>query len=115
MTGIIETMISEINTVRRALRREYYLHFRKAYVREQMKNRKGKCGRHGCCDFSIVQKHLRCYDQKDHSICLRWGNQPLECRIYPFDEDDKRPETKGYCNFHWENKTDAGKKAKVKR
>jgi hypothetical protein len=114
MTGITETIIREVKAVKRALRRKYYIHFRKDYVREQLKNRKGRCGRHGCCDFSIVQKHLRCYDWKDHSTCLRWGNLPLECRIYPFDEEDKIPQTRAYCNFHWGKDRESKKEAKRK-
>lgn len=81
--------------------------FRNDYIKNQIDKRKGVCGKHGCCDFSLVHKiwnkHIRkCLSKKDRRQCLFWDNLPKECKIYPFDEKDKIPETKEYCNFYWE-------------
>lgn len=98
-------LIREIGTIKRALRRKYYIWFRPIYIKEQMKKRRGICGKHGCCDFSIFQKLKKCpnLSKEDSTKCLRWDNLPKICQIYPLDEKDKIPETKDYCNFHWED------------
>jgi len=33
---------------------------------------------------------------------MRWHSLPFLCRMYPFDDKDKIPETVSYCNFYWE-------------
>jgi hypothetical protein len=106
----IEFIVKEVGAVKRLLRREYYLLFRSDYIKKQLENRKGVCGRHGCCDLTITgkifNKYLRkCLSSKSRQTCLRWNNLPKECKLYPIDEKDKIPETRNYCNFHWDKDT----------
>jgi hypothetical protein len=89
----------------RALRRYSYWFFKRDYVFKQIALRKGKCGMHGCCGFKRFIFFLECkhFDKKT-KLCKVW-NKPgnVVCkRIYPFDEKDKNPETREYCNFYWE-------------
>lgn len=88
-----------IDTISRAIRREYYILFKQDYIKEQLKKRKGVCGMHGCC---ALYCHRKCIGA-DKKTCLKWDNLPYRCRIYPFDEKDKHPATRAYCNFYWEN------------
>ena len=104
MKKTFKTIGKEIGTLKRALRRKYYILFKKAYVEKQLRERKGKCGMHGCCNLSVFHSFRNCFDRKNPRKCLKWGNQPPECRIYPFDEEDKIPETRAYCNFYWSKK-----------
>lgn len=57
--------------------------------------------RHGCCDLSILAKLRRCIDPEDPTRCLKHDDKPFACRMYPFDENDKHPATRAYCNFYW--------------
>ena len=98
----MKLLFKESATIIRALRRKYYMYFRKAHIRAMLARRKGSCGRHGCCDMSLWHHHRRCLSRADRTACLQWQNLPEECRIYPFDEKDKIPETRAYCNFYWE-------------
>jgi len=95
----------ELKSILREIRRIYYLNFRKDYVMEQLRKRKGKCGRHGCCDLTVLCKLFsrKCLDKKDRTRCLKWNNLPFSCYAYPFDEKDKHHLTKDICNFHWSN------------
>lgn len=104
MKKLINTIIEELGTIKRAARREFYLQFRKGYVARQLKERKGKCGRHGCCNLSVFHTFRTCFDKKNPAKCLRWEHLPYRCRVYPFDEQDKIPKTRAYCNFYWEKK-----------
>ncbi len=104
MKKIIRTIIKETGVIKRWLRREYYISFKSDYIREQLRKRKGICGKHGCCDLSIFHKSRRCLSKEDRTKCLRKSNLPIECKIYPFDEKDKIPETRSYCNFYWDKK-----------
>lgn len=94
----------EAGTIHRFLRRKYYMRFRKRYVEEMLKARQGVCGGHGCCDLSFFHRGRKCLDCKDRTKCLLWDRLPRECVVYPFDEKDKIPETRAYCNFHWDKK-----------
>jgi len=84
-----------IGAIIRAIRRECYILFKPEYITYSLKKRKGKCGKHGCCNLykrSCIKGNR----------CLKWDSLPYRCRIYPFDEKDKHPATKSYCNFYWE-------------
>jgi len=70
---------------------------------DMIAKRKGTCGRHGCCDLSILSKLHKCIDPNDRTKCLKWDNLPFDCKAYPFDEKDKIPETKEYCCFYWDD------------
>src|SRR3989344_9161102 len=88
------------------IRKNYYQIFKKNYIRKKIANRKGTCGRHGCCDFSFFDRllniHLRkCLDKNDRTKSLRWNNLPFSCYAYPFDEKSKHPLTRSYCSFYW--------------
>lgn len=95
-------LIRELSAVYRVLRRQFYFVFRRRYVLDMVARRKGTCGHHGCCDLSILARFRRCIDPNDRTRCLEWDNLPFSCRVYPFDEKDKIPETRVYCNFHWD-------------
>ncbi len=88
----------------RVLRREFYLRFRKIYVREQLKKRKGHCKGCGCCIMATPQcKHFN----SKTGECIIWKTKgfdamPLDCKIYPFDEQDKILFAKKNCGYHWE-------------
>jgi len=103
MKQIIKAAIEEIGTVKRGLRRKYYMYLRPAYVKSQMQKRKGTCGMHGCCDLSRLHKYRPCLCKTDRTKCLKWDKLPKECQIYPLDEKDKIPATRSYCNFYWED------------
>ena len=82
--------------------------FNRDYIKEQIKKRKGKCGGHGCCDVTLLEKVVninirKCYDDKNKK-CLRWDNIPFSCLSYPFDEKDKHPMLRDICKFKWEEK-----------
>lgn len=100
-------MVRIFKALLRVVRRKYYLTFKADYVHNQIKTRKGMCGRHGCCDLTVVnsfcnKKIFKCLSLLDRTECLRWDRLPEECKAYPFDEKDKIPETRIYCNFHWD-------------
>ena len=80
--------------------------FRKDYVRRMVAQRKGTCGAHGCCFHHLHHRllHRGCTDPADRNRCLRWDRLPEACRIYPFDEVDKNPKTRSFCNFYWEDR-----------
>jgi hypothetical protein len=89
-----------LGSVCREIRRKYYFFFKMDYVKCQIKKRQGKCGMHGCC--ASQPKIFRCKFLK-RKKCLLFGTNkmPFKCKIYPFDEKDKSPFSKKYCNFHW--------------
>ena len=92
----------ELGAVGRLIRRTFYFVFRRRYVLEQVRRRKGVCGRHGCCDLGVLARFRRCIDPDDRTRCLKHDSKPFGCRMYPFDEKDKIPETRPYCSFHWD-------------
>lgn len=95
----------EIYALKRWFRRRYLIWFKPKYVLEQIKLRKGICGKHGCCDLTILDRmaHHGCLNTKDRTSCMRWQNFNFECKVYPIDEEDKIPETFSYCNFYWDH------------
>jgi hypothetical protein len=119
--SLLRTIVTEMEVIKRTLRRRYYMVLRPNYIEEQMKKRRGGCGRHGCCDLSFLHRiynkyYRRCLSKDDRTRCLLWKNLPRECQVYPLDEKDKIPETRSYCNFYWEEEKslsiddEAGKK-----
>lgn len=94
----------EVYAIKRVLRRIYLIWFKTEYVRQQIQSRKGICGKHGCCDLTILSRiaSKNCLSSSDSTICLRWTELNFICKAYPIDEKDKIPETLGYCNFYWE-------------
>ena len=99
-------LADEGGAVYRMLRRMYFRLCRPEYVRRQLARRQGVCGRHGCCDLTAMSrwKNLswhKCLDRDERTCCRRWPDLPEYCRWYPFDEQDKIPQTRDYCNFHW--------------
>jgi len=100
----IKLLWKEFEVIKRYVRRELLLFFRKGYVLEQMRRRKGACGRHGCCDLTRLSRllHKKCLSRIDRTECMLWPELPRECKYYPIDEADKIPETVKYCNFYWE-------------
>lgn len=107
MMNFLKIIIGEIGVIQRAIRRKYYIHFKPEYVKKQLRERKGICAQHGCCDLFILHRIYNLYFNKclgkksSRKVCLKWKNLPWECRVYPLDEKDKIPETKSYCHFHW--------------
>jgi hypothetical protein len=92
------------------IRRTYYLIFKRDYIERQIKNRRKRCGGHGCCDVTPLDKFINayvrgCLDKKDRTKCLRWkeglkwNNLPFSCYSYPFDKKDIYPTKKNICNF----------------
>ena len=100
------SLAKELGSVYRLLRRQFYFTFRRKIVLDRVARRKGVCGRHGCCDLSSLARHRRCLDPADRTRCLKWRDLPFGCRVYPFDETDKIPETRGTCAFHWDEDSD---------
>jgi hypothetical protein len=93
------------NSIWRQLRRKYYFAFRKDYVKKSIEKRKGKCGRHGCCDDQ--PSLIKCKSSNGKG-CILWKERgydtlPEECKKYPFDEKDKSEFSKKYCTFHWKD------------
>lgn len=99
----MNAFLIELGCIWRLVRRWFYLTFRRKYVLRQVAGRKGVCGRHGCCDLSMLAKYRKCIDPDDRTKCLKWDDQPFACRMYPFDEKDKHPATLEYCDFHWDD------------
>lgn len=93
----------EFSAAKRVLRRRYLIWFKAEYVRQQIKSRKGICGKHGCCDFTLLGRLAfnHCLSRSNRTSCLRWPEIYFICKAYPIDEKDKIPETLSYCNFHW--------------
>ena len=87
-----------ISSIYRYIRRYYLIFFRKKYVEESIKNRKGHCKKCGCCG-SISCK----YFIKSSNHCLKYPNYPLICKLYPIDEKDKNEFSKIHCGFYWKN------------
>ena len=85
------------------LRRCFYMVFRRDYVRKMLARRRGTCEAHGCCWNHLAHRLVfrHCTDPTDRTRCLKWENLPKGCRMYPFDEKDKDPKTRSYCNFYW--------------
>jgi len=92
------------------LRRNFYMTFRKKYIEQNLKKRKGGCKKCGCCGYAHnhrIGRFLivcRYWDQKT-GLCTVWEEKgfdalPYICKVYPFDEKD----TCKYidCGYFWE-------------
>jgi hypothetical protein len=106
----MNAFVKELRSLCRIVRRFYYMTFRRPYVEEMLRKRRGTCGKHGCCDLTALGKLRRCIDRHDRTCCLKWDKLPSSCRVYPFDEEDKIPETVPYCSFHWDKESEQGDK-----
>lgn len=85
-------------------RRRWYLLFRKKYIIESLKKRKGECRHCSCCEVKIFNKPYQCrYFDKEKKMCQVYNTDkmPRSCFIYPFDEKDKWDEFKDKCGFYW--------------
>lgn len=94
-----------MNKYLQLLRRRFYLIFRKKYVEESLKKRKGKCKRCSCCEPMLFYGRYNCrhYDKKQKGCKLyNTEKMPKTCYPYPFDEKDKWDEFRDGCGFYWE-------------
>ena len=94
-----------MNKYLQILRRRFYLIFRKKYIEESIKKRKGKCKNCSCCEVHLFGKKYNCrYFDKETKLCKIYNTKkmPKTCFIYPFDERDKWDEFKNGCGFYWE-------------
>ncbi len=94
----------EYSGIFRALRRVFYYKFKRKYIIENLKKRKGKCKRCGCCSTKIFS--CKYFDTKSKE-CIIWKLEgydsiPFHCQAYPFDEKDKTSFAKLNCGFYWE-------------
>lgn len=98
---------NQLNIYIKLLRRRYYVHFRRKYVLDSLKKRKGKCKRCTCCEANIFCTKYKCkhYDKKNKSCRLyNTPEMPKTCYYYPFDEKDKWDEFRDNCGFYWGTK-----------
>ncbi|MHA1476057.1 MAG: hypothetical protein ACTSRX_01875 [Promethearchaeota archaeon] len=64
------------------------------------KNREGECLRCGaCCKLPNVCPFLR-YDENNKSRCIIYLIRPMNCRVYPRNENEHL--TKETCGFSFE-------------
>ena len=67
------------------VRRFLLLHFRKAYVAQQEKNRQGECNQCGnCCELLFKCPFLIKNDTGD-TLCSIYENRPKQCAAFPID------------------------------
>jgi len=92
-------------------RRHFYMIFRKRYIAQNLKKRKGKCNVCGCCGyapyhrigrFQIVCRH---WNYKT-GLCSLWKDKgfdalPYVCKVYPFDTKDRCKHMD--CGYYWED------------
>ena len=100
----VNFLILRTDGLYRTLRRKFYVKFRKKYVLESLKKRKGKCRACGCCATMLFPCEY--YDKKT-KLCRLWEEKgkeaiPYLCKLYPFDEKDKIIYSKINCGFYWE-------------
>ncbi len=101
----INFLILRTDGLYKTLRRNFYMSFRKKYIRESLKKRKGGCKACGCCKTMLFQCK---YFDKNTGLCKIWEEKgwkgiPYACKIYPFDEKDKIIYSKLNCEFYWDN------------
>ena len=93
------------NDIYKIIRRRLFFIFRKDYVAEQLKKRKGSCNHCSCCDMKFfgglydyncpyLNKEKKCDIYKTD----KWRHL---CYSYPFDEKDKWKRFKDKCGFYW--------------
>ena len=83
-----------------SIRRRYLFYFRRGYVEQMLRTRKGSC--EGCgCICCIRTRH--CPFVKDGKCAIYNTNIPKFCKIFPIDERDiELAEVKDVCQFYWE-------------
>lgn len=102
-----------LNDVYIAMRRQFYLKFRKKYVQAGLLARRGSCA--GCSNMGQCCSWNGCKYQDDKSGCLIYGKREQygynTCTITPFDEKDIHKRLYGYCKvkYHWVDKRFAKK------
>jgi len=89
------------------IRRNLYNIFKKRYIEEQLKKRKGKCNQCGNCCRATEAIFIKCKYLKGNKCeifdKLHFKRDP-KCRLYqyPFDEKDKFMANKKYaCGLYW--------------
>ncbi len=86
------------------MRRRFFIAFRRKYVEDSIKKRKGKCKHCSCCEVRLFGKKWNCkhYDLKNKKCeVYNSDKMPKTCFYYPFDEKDKWDEFKERCGFFW--------------
>lgn len=88
-------------------RHYYYNLFKKRYIAEALKKRKGSCKNCGRCCRVLFFGFFKCplFDA-DHNKCKVYGEgMPKSCKRYPFDRGDryggKIPELEEHCGYSW--------------
>ena len=96
------------------LRRKLYFKFKKDYVLDMVKKRKGRCNqgqcgqdqsnRYNCCNLWFCKAPCEYLDGKNCLIHDQPDKPPRpNCHLYPFDEKDKIPFYKDHCGFYWDD------------
>lgn len=86
------------SSIKRQFRRMYYWYFKRKYVLNQIKVRKGACSFpecSGCCPGFCP------WIRKDGS-CKRLDNRPVWCELFPFDDEDKNDFAKKNCTLYFD-------------
>jgi len=94
-----------MNKYLQIIRRRLFLIFRKKYILDSIKKRKGRCSNCSCCEVTLFGRKWNCkYFDKKNKLCkvYRTNKMPFICNVYPFDEKDKWNEFKNKCTFYWE-------------
>ncbi len=81
-----------------SLRRRFIFYFRKNYLNRQLSVRKGNCTAKGhCCGLTMPWCEYICSGK-----CSLYARQPLFCRIFPIDEEDKELSgVKDVCGYYF--------------
>ncbi|RMF97836.1 MAG: hypothetical protein D6734_01210 [Candidatus Schekmanbacteria bacterium] len=83
------------------VRRYFLVRFKKRYVEEQLKRRRGKCLQCGkCCEMSFKCPLL---DKSGNQLSCRIykKGRPLSCRLFPIDERDIE-DVGGRCGYYFQ-------------
>ena len=70
------------------VRRFFFWHFRKGYVRRQQAARQGECARCGTCCKLLFQCPFLSQDEVGMYLCTIHDSRPGNCRMFPIDERD---------------------------
>jgi len=83
------------------IRRFFLTKFRKKYVQEQLKYRKGECKRCGLCCKELANCPYLEYDENGLAVCRIYERRFENCVAYPIDERCFRG-VSGKCGFYFE-------------
>ena len=94
-----------IENILKHFRRQFYIRFRKKYVENQVKKRKGQCN-HCTCEPTLFTPCPH-YNEKT-KLCQLWVDKgreaiPYACQVSPFDETDKIRFQKKFCGWYWDD------------